>query len=196
MHVSDTLCPRLDPHRSLRAASGVRAGDSQVPEGVLTQARGQPGWEAGLQEAARGPPQHLAQDRHARQGGQLLETSLQRDEKQAAVHARALQGLFPNLSHVNDDAFQLLQAQRKPLVLSAVSPCGGADRTHLAAAGKGRATVGPEAAWQASYHLPSPPEPRQGLPLPHPQCTACSEMPVTAIPSPVPAGIPPNSLPY
>ena len=66
-----------------------------------------------VEKAAWGSPQHHAQDLHTLQGVQHLETPLQSDEKQAAVHTRALQGLFPNLSQVNNDVVQLLKGWQK-----------------------------------------------------------------------------------
>lgn len=83
----------------------------QVLEGILAQVPGEPVRDVRLQEAGRGPPEHPAQDVHTLQGAEQLEAPLQRDEKQAAVHARALQGLFANLPQVDGGAFQLLQEQ-------------------------------------------------------------------------------------
>lgn len=91
------------------AVGRVRRDHSQVLESVLAQVPRQPLCDVRLQEAACGPPQHPAQDVHTLQWVQHLETPLQRDEKQAAVHARALQGLFPNRSQIDDNVVQLLK---------------------------------------------------------------------------------------
>ena len=96
------------------AVSGWRGGGhSQVLEGVFTQVTREPLRDVRLEKAAWGPPERPAQDLHTLQGVQHLETPLQRDEKQAAVHTRALQRFFPNLSQVNNDVAQLLKEWRK-----------------------------------------------------------------------------------
>lgn len=107
------MCHALESRSSPRGVEGgprrVGRAHSQVLEGILAQVPREPVCDLRLEEAACGPPQHPAQDVHTLQGVQRLETPLQRDEEQAAIHARALQGLLPNLSQVDDNVFQLLE---------------------------------------------------------------------------------------
>lgn len=107
--------PPLDPRDSPPGmACGVKSNGKshpQVLEGILAQVPGEPVHDVRLQDAGRGPPEHPAQDVHALQGAEQLEAPLQRDEKQAAVHARALQGASAGLPQVDGGAFQLLQGR-------------------------------------------------------------------------------------
>lgn len=104
--VASASCLPLElPQRPLVGGVCSAAGGrphSQVLKDVLAQVPGQALRDFRLQQAPRGPAQHLPQDLHTLQGIQHLETPLQRDEKQAAVHSGALQGLLSHLSQVYD----------------------------------------------------------------------------------------------
>ena len=117
--------PQVRLWGAVSGVSGLRGGYSQVLEGIFTQVVWEHLCDVRLEKAAWGPPQHPAQDLHTVQGVQHLETPLQCDEKQAAVHTWALQGLFPNLSQVNNDVVQLLKQWQKSALPLNLETLGG-----------------------------------------------------------------------